>query len=605
MDRRSRNANSALCKKRVERRRKLTPYVTHGLRLLTPHVNMDPNVKLLTLLNVSAAKPGKRLRSAHTTHYDKLTRKAHAASASASSQEAGPSTKRQKLRTPAPAPAPVPVDEKDDALVGVQSESDTDTDPDSDAVAVASKKQKQKQEQEQAFDAHFGPDGPHARLVAAAAAAGAGAEAASWTTSRDVLPELGATVLSRPEGVVEYSGDPQVTVLDAFHAHCSPSALQRTLARVLGTYTDLAHTHLSLEQHHQARQTLAMHALSHITKTRRRILRNNERLAKAAAAAASTAAPSTRDIRDQGFTRPKVLLLLPLRNSALTWLNYLSAFSACPQVDNKARFTTEFSLPPGATDKLAHPTAQDRFPPDHIATFHGNIDDNFRVGLKLTRKSLKLYSPFYDSDLILASPLGLRLAIEKDNGDADFLSSIELLVLDQADVMAMQNWEHVKFVLERINAIPKHARDTDFSRVKPHFLDGRAAMLRQSVLLSAYDFPALRAVYSALNNVAGKRRTLPQLPVHPALPARTRHTFARFDASTIATEPDARLAHFTSKTLPTILKSAVGHTLLFIPSYFDFVRIDDHLRKQRVSYSALSEYVLFIPFLLLCHLTVC
>ena len=93
--------------------------------------------------------------------------------------------------------------------------------------------------------------------------------------------------------------------------------------------------------------------------------------------------------------------------------------------------------------------------------------------------------------MIIASPLGLRLAIEKDR-DSDFLSSIEILIADQLDVMSMQNWEHVEFVMEKINKIPKEAHDADFSRIKQWYLDGQAPFLRQTVLLSAYDMPELR-----------------------------------------------------------------------------------------------------------------
>lgn len=54
------------------------------------------------------------------------------------------------------------------------------------------------------------------------------------------------------------------------------------------------------------------------------------------------------------------------------------------------------------------------YPGDHVENFKGNIDDNFRVGIKVTRKSIKLFSDFYSSDIIVSSPLGLRQVIEKE-----------------------------------------------------------------------------------------------------------------------------------------------------------------------------------------------
>ena len=78
--------------------------------------------------------------------------------------------------------------------------------------------------------------------------------------------------------------------------------------------------------------------------------------------------------------------------------------------------------------------------------FAGNIDDCFRLGMSVKKTNLKLYTPFYSSDIIIASPLGLRtvVGVEGDKKrDYDMLSSIEVVIVDQADVMLMQNWEHL------------------------------------------------------------------------------------------------------------------------------------------------------------------
>lgn len=140
------------------------------------------------------------------------------------------------------------------------------------------------------------------------------------------------------------------------------------------------------------------------------MLKNNDHLAKLASTPTSTAPP--RNTADQGFTRPKVLVLLPFRNSALVWVDLLTTLSQADTVENLDRFKFEFSLPEGAVDKLVENTAN--YPEDHVETFKGNIDDSFRLGMKVTRKTVKLFSEFYSCDVIVASPLGLRTSIEKE-----------------------------------------------------------------------------------------------------------------------------------------------------------------------------------------------
>lgn len=64
-------------------------------------------------------------------------------------------------------------------------------------------------------------------------------------------------------------------------------------------------------------------------------------------------------------------------------------------------------------DKLAE-AEPGMYPADHVDMFKGNVDDNFRVGVKVTKKAVKWFAGFYQCDLIIASPLGLRMIIEKD-----------------------------------------------------------------------------------------------------------------------------------------------------------------------------------------------
>ena len=43
--------------------------------------------------------------------------------------------------------------------------------------------------------------------------------------------------------------------------------------------------------------------------------------------------------------------------------------------------------------------------------FSGNNEDHFKIGMSVSKKSLKLYTEFYSSDIIIASPLGLKSVI--------------------------------------------------------------------------------------------------------------------------------------------------------------------------------------------------
>ncbi|EMD37680.1 hypothetical protein CERSUDRAFT_105606 [Gelatoporia subvermispora B] len=421
----------------------------------------------------------------------------------------------------------------------------------------------------------------------------------AWTATREKCGRLGTVVQMLPEGppASEWKRDRQKIpekLRESFDARQSKlprelAEMQNDMLAVLSSQRDLYVTKTSLDTHASMREAITLHALNHVTKKRRRVLKNNERLAHAAKAGN----PAPEDVQDQGFTRPSVLILLPFRSFALKWLTALTAHTPTPayQVENRSRFENEYGLPPNAVDKLA--TAEPgAYPGDHVEMFKGNVDDSFRVGIKLTRKSVKLFADFYGCDIILASPLGLRLSIEKEK-NADFLSSIEILVVDQMDALTMQNWDHMQFIFQHLNQLPKESHDVDFSRIKPWYLDAHAAYLRQSILLSAYETPEMRSLFNhSLKNVAGKFRTERRwLPVE--VPEGIQQEFVQFDCVSPKDETEKRFQYFTTQLLPSILKSAVQsvNTVVFVPSSFDFIRVQNHFKKNTgVSFAVLSEY---------------
>ena len=212
---------------------------------------------------------------------------------------------------------------------------------------------------------------------------------------------------------------------------------QRLLFSSLNNYSDLifpCHPYPRVDpsspsaSHDEVTDAYLLHSLNHVAKTGDRIKKNNDQIEATAARAAKEAAEATKDAeakneggnkgkskgkkdasapakaprshhfsfdslpRDQGFTRPKVLILLPQRNLAFhvirRLVNLAMKETRSDSVQGKEKFVEQFTLDEDEDEDMTDEKAKARRalkPPDWRGLFTGNLDDHFRIGVRITR----------------------------------------------------------------------------------------------------------------------------------------------------------------------------------------------------------------------------
>lgn len=386
-------------------------------------------------------------------------------------------------------------------------------------------------------------------------------------------------------------------------------------------------------------QGMLFHAVSHTVKARAKVVKHNQKLkrklrdsmvasavAKEAAGgkaskkknkatqelALVTGAEDNDAMRDQGFCRPRVLILCPFRGTALQIVKQIKELlGENTSISGWDKLKDEFSAPEDEEED-----GPDSKKPEDWKELFGkqNIDDDFKMGIQLNPGHgkgsgaakgvyMRLFSDFFISDIILASPIGLRLAVgapvkEKSKGDknkkptelsADFLSSVEMVLMHQADVMYMQNWEHVEYIMQHTNKLPTAAHDTDFSRVRQYFLEGQGALHRQLLVTSHFNEPELQAFYREhARSGAGSIR----LKKHwgkgqlPNVMGNVKQVFQLVPGvKDFASQEDARFKYFKDNVLAPVLRLQQKHTLIVTPSYLSYVRVRNELMQQEVKHS--------------------
>lgn len=322
------------------------------------------------------------------------------------------------------------------------------------------------------------------------------------------------------------------------------------------------------------------------------------------------------NVQDSGYTRPRVLILCPFRSTALEIVTSMKEIfnvtnvAQGSQVDrttikNWEKFENEYSL----GEEEAPPDNQHK-PSDWQSIFKDNLDDEFKMGIQVNPLSgkgngkakgvhMRLFTDFYHSDIILASPLGLRLILENSSSsnetkkavENDYLSSIEIIYLHQADILLMQNWSHVEYIFQHCNQLPQNkshgtSLSIDFTRIRPYFLDNLSKQHRQVIISSNFHDPIFNSMMrQECQSKAGiiKFKKNPFNGCLNSIVTQVKQIFNIIPITSFLNEEQERFQYFTSNVLTPLLRLKQSHTLIVTPSYLHFVQVRNELIRREVT----------------------
>ena len=142
------------------------------------------------------------------------------------------------------------------------------------------------------------------------------------------------------------------------------NGLQSELLSLLSTYKDVYFGQETLKNLEEVRLVYCAHALNHMLKTRNKILKNNAKLSK-------NPGKSAIDVRDQGLCRPKIVIVVPFKESARKVVEIMGKlmFGEVKRgnVSNKKRFDDEFGTEPKDLDKIKVCTSHPAFETKEIS----------------------------------------------------------------------------------------------------------------------------------------------------------------------------------------------------------------------------------------------
>lgn len=323
--------------------------------------------------------------------------------------------------------------------------------------------------------------------------------------------------------------------------------------------------------------------------------------------------------QDQGFTKPKVQIITPFKATGLDIVlqlqdqmppleDYDNTIQNLPKnrIINLHRQKKEQDIYDNNKENIIKTKQQSRISNesyDYKKLFSGNMEDHFILGIQQKRNTITLYSELYDSDIIITSPLGMKmLKNKKKELSNQFFSSIDILQLDQLHLMmVIQNFQHLQDALDMLNHIPSNVQNiTNFTRIHDYIYNGISLVYRQNIFLSGYSNSQMYALYTNYcHNYRGIFRIRPRIYIgeqDKLIDYNIKQIFIRIPSCTLDISMDdiynKRYEYFIDQWLPKIRDiSSNENTLIFVSSYFTYIRLRQYLEENydQIS-SCICEY---------------
>lgn len=238
-----------------------------------------------------------------------------------------------------------------------------------------------------------------------------------------------------------------------------------------------------------------------------------------------------------------------------------------------------------------------------LEIFGGNTESDFKTGIRFFPKKAKvsLFQGISKSQLVIASPLALSLFEQRN-----FMSSIEVLVLDSIDVLLMQHADRLAQVVVGLNTLPKTVDQTDWSRLRQYCSDNNHKKMRQSIGYGRILTPEIMNIYKkTFENIRGELIVRPLkypqvlLPKEGAERVFKKMSFAKnFENSGLSNVEqigDIVFKTFNDIIFPKIKEwrseseSDAKRTIIYFVSSYRFLQARKKLEDDFVNYLELSD----------------